>query len=444
MFFQHISEVPNISSEKKKKQNIEDITTNISAVLYQTASSFIPKETNEKTNEKSNKKSTPKEVKKKPYKKNIVEEEIIQTENSDILFINEQIKKKLMAKISTLDEMKQDLSALLWILNNSNSPIDKIQANKERDILRRRMQDVEGGFEYALYILKTSDMLEEYKILVAETTNTKSFMKDVGAPKDAAKNFRKSQIISDFLRIAKQYISLENVNLKKIMICNACYSNNLKESDDSSIFHCQECGNQVEVLDDAPTFKDAERVNMSSRYTYTCKGHFSESMNRFEGKQNTEISEEVIEILKKEMKLHGLDSTNFTKDHLYLFLSENKLSDFYADINLIYFLITKINPPDITKYRSELLEMFEQLEEAYREVKSDDRLNSLNVNWKLYKLLQLLDYPCKKDDFFCLKTPTKQGEHEEKWYDMIEYLKGKYPKAKTSSGKPRWRHIRTL
>jgi len=379
-----------------------------------------------------------------PIRKSTEEEVKLNTDSSDILFINEQIKKKLLSKLSTMEIMKQDLSSLLWILNNSTSPLDKIQAKKERDILQRRFMDLESGFEYALYLLKTSDMIEEYKRLMSETANSKSFVKNY-TPQDSAKIFRKNQIISDYLRVAKQYINLEHsFNFRKTMICNACYSANLKESDDCSIFYCNACGNQVEILDDAPTFKDAERVNMSSRYTYTCKGHFSESMNRFEGKQNTEISEKVIEILKREIKIHGLDDKTFTKDHLYLFLSENKLSDFYADINLIYFLITKINPPDITNYRNELLEMFEQLEEAYREVKSDDRLNSLNVNWKLYKLLQLLDYPCKKDDFFCLKTPTKQTEHEQAWFDMIEYLKNKYPNIKTSAGRKRWRHIRTL
>ena len=366
----------------------------------------------------------------------------IDIESCDILFIDEQIKRKLTSKISTLEEMQQNLSNLLWILNNSEDPVDRIGANKESAILRRSIKDVEGGFEYALYLLKTSDMLEEYKTLTTGAA-AKSFIRDL-RPRDEAKIFRKNQIIKDFLRIAKQYVDFENFKQKKgVPCCDVCHNGNLRESDDNSIYICT-CGNQIEVLDDAPTFKDAERVNMSTRYTYTCRGHFNEAMNRFEGKQNTEIDQETLDILTREMQLHGLSPKTFTKDHLYMFLSENRLSDFYADINLIYFLLTKINPPDITKYRAELLEMFDQLEEAYKFVKDDDRLNSLNVNWKLYKLLQLLDYPCRKDDFFCLKTPTKQGEHEEKWYAMIEYLKSQYPDVNTSYGKRRWRHVRTL
>lgn len=368
----------------------------------------------------------------------------IDVETCDILFIDEQIKRKLSSKISTLKEMQQDLVNLIWILKHSDDPVDRIGADKESAMLRRAIKDIEGGFDYSLYLLRTTDLLEEYKTLTAGAA-AKSFIRDL-RPRDEAKIHRKNQIIVEFLRIAKQYANLENFKQKtrSIPICEVCHGGGtLRESDDNSIYVCG-CGNQIEILDDAPTFKDAERVNMSTRYTYTCRGHFNEAMNRFEGKQNTIISQETLDILIREMKLHGLSSETFTKDHLYMFLSENKLSDFYADINLIFFLITKTNPPDITKYRNELLEMFDQLEEAYKLVKDDERLNSLNVNWKLYKLLQLLDYPCKKDDFFCLKTPTKQGEHEEKWYAMIEYLRSQYPNVNTSYGKRRWRHVRTI
>jgi hypothetical protein len=367
----------------------------------------------------------------------------IDVESCDILFIDEQIKRKLSAKISTLKEMQQDLINLLWILKNSEDPVDRIGADKESALLRRSIKDIEGGFELGLYLLRTTDMLEEYRTIISGTA-AKSFIRDL-RPRDDSKIYRKNQIILEFLRISKQYVNLENFRQKQrnTPICDVCHNNNLRESDDNSIYVCK-CGNQIEVLDDAPTFKDSERVNMSTRYTYTCRGHFNEAMNRFEGKQNTEIAQGTLDILIREMQLHGLSPKTFSKDHLYMFLSENKLSDFYADINLIFFLITKINPPDITKYRNELLEMFDQLEEAYKLVKDDDRLNSLNVNWKLYKLLQLLDYPCKKDDFFCLKTPTKQGEHEEKWHAMIEYLRSQYPNVNTSFGKRRWRHVRTL
>jgi hypothetical protein len=369
--------------------------------------------------------------------------EAIDAEACDILFIDDQIQKKLRTKISTLPELQNTLSNLLWIMQHSSDNLDRSAATLEAKMIRKSMQDIEGGFDLALYILRTSDILEEYKTILART-RTNSFVQ-TRVNIDIQTQQRKASLKSDFLRIARNYINLENLKQKtQKMICGECYGTSFGKEDEDSIMKCKGCGQEIDLLDDAPSFKDAERVNMSSRYTYTCRGHFIEAMNRFEGKQNTEINQNVIDTLEKELRLHNLDPKTSTKDHIYMFLSEKKLSDYYADINLIFFKITGINPPDITKYRNELLEMHDQLEQAYQEVKDSERLNSLNVNWKLYKLLQLLDYPCRKDDFFCLKTPTKQGEHEQKWYDMIEYLKIKYPNAKTSAKKPRWRHVRTL
>jgi hypothetical protein len=371
----------------------------------------------------------------------------LDVEGTDIIYIDEQIKNQLGGKLSTLPELQKDLSDLLWIAENSPDPVDKINAKSERDILRRRIQDVESGFELALYIFRTSRMLEEYRSLAAQSQIT-SFVRvnNDNTATNYTTTARKNQIILDYLRIAKEYVEISNFKQRtRRTLCEACHSSNLEISEeDGASLICKVCSNKNEVLDDAPTFKDSERVNMSSRYTYTCKGHFIDAMNRLEGKQNITIDPEILDVLRRELDLHNLTVNTATKDHIYMFMSERKLSDFYADINLIFFLICGINPPDITAYSDELLEMLEQLEEAYVVVKDNDRFNSLNVNWKLYKLLQLVDYPCKKDDFFCLKTPTKQTEHETKWYDMIEYLRGVYPDALTSKRKKRWRHVLTI
>ena len=370
------------------------------------------------------------------------ESEKIDVATCDIIFIDEQIRKKLSGNITTIKDLEKDLKNLLWVISYSTDPIDQINARNRTRLVRQRIQDIEWGFELALYVLRTSDILSEYKDII-DKTHVNSFVQ-TGTTRDEVKIHRKNRLILDYLRIAKEYIALENFHQKvQKTVCESCHGTSFSSDEDEATLICK-CGNTIELLDDAPTFKDSERVNMSSRYTYTCQGHFIEAMNKFEGKQNTKIDESVIKTLRTELSLHSLTKATVSKDHLYMFLSEKKLSDYYADINLIYFLISGTNPPDITEFRNELLEMFNQLEEAYQEVKDDDRLNSLNVNWKLYKLLQLLDYVCGKDDFFCLKTPTKQGEHEEKWYDMIEYLKKKYPNAMTSYGKKRWRHIRTL
>ena len=377
----------------------------------------------------------------------------LETEGCDILFIDEQIKKLLSDRFQSLPSLQENLKSLRWIAEDSTDHTDRIAAKAQLDVLRKTIQDIEGCFDMALYIFRSAGLLEEYVKLESKTRSSGFVRTTTG--RDINDLTRKAEIISAYVRIAKEYVDLTSFsgsgvggrNGKKVgksrASCDWCHSLNLTPTDDSSILIC-ECGKLIELLDESISFKDSERVNVSSRYTYSCRGHFVEAINRFQAKQNTEIPNEVLETLKKEMVLNDLTAKTVQKDDLYTFLSDNKLGDSYADINLIHLLITDIPAPDITNYCLELLEMFDQLEDSYREVKDIERLNSLNVNWKLYKLLQLLDFPCKKGDFYCLKTPTKQDEHEEKWTSMITYLRSRYPNAKTSNGKDRWRHMRTI
>ena len=162
---------------------------------------------------------------------------------------------------------------------------------------------------------------------------------------------------------------------------------------------------------------------MCSRYTYTRKGHFIDAIKRFQARQNTTIQPDVYSLLQKEIAAHGLTSGTATKEHIYEFLEANRLSRHYGDINLIYSVLTGKRAPDISDYETQLLDLFDETEDAYEQVKDPNRINSLNVNFKLFKLLQKLGYPCKRDDFYILKTAVKWSEHENKW-EEIRLLKG--------------------
>jgi hypothetical protein len=208
--------------------------------------------------------------------------------------------------------------------------------------------------------------------------------------------------------------------------------------EDENIYICRNCGNVVELLDESPTFKDTDRVNLSYKYRYTKKGHFTDAIKRFQGKQNKAIPSFVFKILEKEILDHNLTFQNISKGIIHEFLSDNHLTEFYEDLNLIYNMITKTPLPDISIYEKELSEMFDYEERVYEEVKDPKRQNSQNVDFKLFKLLQLLNYPCSIDqDFFILKTESKLKEHDEKWNEIIDKIHEK------GGDKNKWRKIPT-
>lgn len=340
------------------------------------------------------------------------------SDNYNIFFIDAKIKEQLSGKISTVPDLYADLEKVLWILEEGENPVDRVVARHRADIIRKRILDLENTFEFAYYILVTDPIISEYRKLMRDISSRPFVVTDSSLVKD--QEIKKSKLVNDYLRVAQTYIEFDNYqhNVSNRLVCEVCQSIDfMLDLDDDSIYICTECHTEVLMMDDSPTFKDTDRVNMSSRYTYSRRGHFINAMKRFQGIQNTDPAriQSVVVILMEQMKLHNLTKDNVTKDHLYIFLSEQKsptLSRYYEDLNLLYHIITDKESPNISEYFNILLELFEEQEDALNQVQPADRNNSLNVNYKLYKLLQKISYPCCKDDFYILKTDIKQQEHD--------------------------------
>lgn len=388
--------------------------------------------------------------------KDIIDIDDDNTSNSNYIFRMDNVIKETLLKENNLDEMHNSLKNLLLSYDNCTDIMDRIAIKIKIDDTRKKIRDTEIGFNLLFYLMRTEHILSEYKQL-AKNEKPRIFfnVNKTNINQNYEIEKKKKKLINTYLSISGEYISprekqksyyrkksnKDKINNNSSIRCDTCGRKNLSINEENLTAICP-CGMIIEVLDDSPTFKDTERVNMTTRYTYTCRGHFVEAMNCFEGKLNSSVTQDIINLIIRELKFNNTFNAP-TKDHIYMILNENKLSDHYANINLIHFLITNIKPPDISEYRNELLEMHPQIEEAYNMVKDVNRLNSLNVNWKLYKMLQLVGYSCKKEDFLCLKTATKQVEHEEKWKEMMNYLSKTYPNSLTSKGQKKWRIIKT-
>ena len=345
-----------------------------------------------------------------------------EADSCNILHIDSKIKSILLSKVSSINDLHQDLSIMTWIVKNG-ATIDRFAAKKQASILRRRIQDLEFGMEYGYYIIRTQQLIDEYK-KIEENSAEQTFMSFAPRQTDP-NNDRKNNIIMEYMRIAREYIEIDNIRQKvRKMACptNDCSCRDFVYEDDESSYACKECGAVVELVDETPSFKDTDRINMSSRYRYSLPGRFVDTMKKYQGKQNKTISGRTIETIKQEMTRHDISNDEFTKDHLYMFLSDNGLSNHYEDINLIHSKITLIPSPDISKLENLLLEDFMILEDAYMRVKDPDRTNSMNVWYKLYKLLRRRGYKCHRDDFYCLKTASKEDEHDEKMKEAFDIL----------------------
>jgi VLTF3-like late transcription factor len=341
----------------------------------------------------------------------------------NILQLDQKIQDQLRANVSTLPQLRSELQRLLWIMVRGVEPLDQIMAKKQVTMVRRRIQDLEGAFELAHYLLRSAPIIEEYKALMTKY-GPKSF---VPQRTNSSIEDRKQHLQEEFMCIAREYLDLSGYPTRTTTTakCASCGGTSF-EIEDETLYACRKCGVLREIFDESPSYKDNDRVNMSSRYTYTVKGHFQEAIDNFQATKNVNVPPSVYATLREEFALHNLnDEKKITKDHIYTFLNERGLSDYYTNINLIHYVITGIPAPDISHYVSKLLDMYDAIMQVYADTKDPSRVNSLAVNYVLYKLLQLLGYRCRKNDFFVLKTTTKLEEHDEKWHEIMVTLREK-------------------
>ena len=359
------------------------------------------------------------ETKEKPVK---IERKRISIKDHNIFNIDSIIKKELTDEIDNINNLYNELDNILNIYNEGSSK-DRVIAKNRISYIRNKIKNIENSSMLSYYLFRTSSILENYR-KISLTESSRSFVNPNSKTNSKLKQTsdKKAELISKFISIAKDYIEIDDYqqSISKLS-CPECGSSDMRRvSDENTTFVCSMCYTEVNVLDDTPSFKDTDRINMCSRYTYSRKGHFIDSIKKHQGKQNTDanIIDKVVKTLKEEMVLHNLTVDNVKKQHLYMFLSERDLSSHYDDLNLIYHIITGVPCPDISQYEQRLLEDFDEqegaLDQVYEMDTQDTRVNSLNVYYKLYKLLQRCGCRCRKDDFYILKTKAKEDEHDEK------------------------------
>ena len=211
---------------------------------------------------------------------------------------------------------------------------------------------------------------------------------------------------------------------KEKIVCKNCHN---KEFDilEGNIYVCIICSAQQKIMKNIQSYKDIDRINISSKYAYDRRIHFRDCINQYQGKQNSTIKQEVYDDLEKTLRLHHLlvgdENTskkirfqNVNKSHIFMFLKELEYTKHYENLNLIYYNLTDNKPNNISHLEEKLIEDFDILTSLYdKEYKDIDRKNFINTQYVLYTLLVKHKFPCLIEDFTILKTIDRKTFHDE-------------------------------
>lgn len=224
----------------------------------------------------------------------------------------------------------------------------------------------------------------------------------------------KEAIIYDFFKISNNFcktIYIKPVHAKKHCInCGSTSFINKKH-----VYQCTQCGLEENILINTIDFtEDNKTIGDKDKETFT------KALMKFQGKNNEDIPDYIINKIYMYCDNYDIQYKSVKKQDMYHILQQLGFPNYYEDINLILYKFNKTPLPDLSKYEEQLKINYMLGESVYEKIKID-RKSSLNIQYLLFKHLELLGYPCSKDEFKIIETREILIGYDNIWGQMCEH-----------------------
>lgn len=283
-------------------------------------------------------------------------------------------------------------------------------------------------YENTSYILfNYYDMIEKQSNIKTYKYKNKSIIElfNPSSPvvEDDDKIIEKSSLVDEYLSITN------NNHVKKVDeceykdICKNC-SNLLTCIQQDAIMICEICGFQEPLLieQNRPILKQSTKD--TSHFSYKRINHFREWCNQVQGKESTDIPNEVFEQILSEIKKEKINDTkNITYNKMREILKRLRINKYYEHINYIINRINGIPTPQFSPdLEDKLCNMFRDIQAPFLKHCPKERKNFLSYSYVLYKFFQILELHEYLKFFQLLKSREKLYAQDQIWKKICEEL----------------------
>ncbi|NDE13506.1 hypothetical protein EBZ80_01065 [bacterium] len=362
--------------------------------------------------------------------------------NIDILWIH----NFLVRKYNLTDEAKTESEYEKWKTLYEDV---SVQASPELlEDIRKNMSETEkiqDSEQFHFYLIHAIPILDEYKGLQSRQSKIDFMSSQADNAKKTVNEMtirqRMNALLKDYFWLVQTYFPTEykKNDWDKIRVTSAAAGTAAVSSRcpvcstdyDHFILHdnhsvCEKCGFVAATTHNSVSYRDIDRVNMSSKYTYDRRSHFRDTIAQYQGKQNASIPKQVYDDLIHQLVSHRIVPEEHatmpkevafekvTREHILIFLREIHQTKHYEDVVLIHHTLTGRPAPDISHLENDLMNDFNILVETYdKKYKTSERKNFINTQYVLFQLLRRHRFPCKKEDFNMLKTVDRKYFHDQ-------------------------------
>jgi hypothetical protein len=343
----------------------------------------------------------------------------------DIIEKNSVIQSRFQAQKEALSRYVEERDALERQLEQcqeaSVSFVKQLESHIKR--LDERISAITANRDEDFYVLDTAQYLDEYDQLL-QTPVKVAFMNNSVDTKTAE---TKSALVRRFLLSCQefndQYYEELEISDNEFEECPECGHREFANSHDTDVSICVNCGFQVALPENGSSYGDAERINLSVKYSYDKKTHFINCINQYQGKQTCILEDSMLAEIEKEIDKYNLKTSGTTrreqydkvqKTHILLFLKELRFTKQYENLNLIYHRITEKPLDDISHLTEKLVQDFTTFLELYdRKYANVLERKNFNYQYVLYQLLSKYRHKCDMSDFNVLKTVDRKTQHDD-------------------------------
>jgi hypothetical protein len=232
----------------------------------------------------------------------------------------------------------------------------------------------------------------------------------------------KTDAIQDKSSLVDKYMAIINnkyirtVEEENIEICKVC-KNSMTCLQYDAIIVCNFCGYQELLLveQNRPILK--QNTKDTSHFCYKRINHFREWCNQVQGKESTDIPDEIFEKILIEIKKEKItDLKKITYLKMRDILKRLRINKYYEHINYIINRINGIPTPQFSpELEDKLCNMFRSIQAPFLKHCPKDRKNFLSYSYVLYKFFQILGLNEYLKYFPLLKSREKLYVQDQIW-----------------------------
>lgn len=278
------------------------------------------------------------------------------------------------------------------------------------------------------YLDKVTPYLKQYQDIA--NRNKKVFGRAIEISE--ADLVERSKAVDGYFSIVSQYYPIKAVRQYKDItpLCPNCELD--MESQPGKLL-CQECGYNIAVPT-ADSYQQGMRKNISvTKNSYEDRLNYEKSIKRYKGEQPNKLPADLFTKLDRHFSSYGkLISSQvismplvngkrgpYERESLFRALKEINYSGFYEDINLICHIYWGWDLPQIDHLEAQLMEDYDKSQLIYEQIKSrKGRSSCINVNYRLFRHLRRLGYPCRQEEFKMIKTKEILEDYEMIWKEI--------------------------